>query len=276
VNIARFVIASSALSLSAAACGASPDDAAATSEAIVSYEKTFLVSTDERARVACRAEIDAYYCTAADAIAAEQRCAARVGARAASIVRGERVTEACAGDAPIYPSAATCLAPRPRSCAFYAACVDRETPCGESGYALGYGERYCTAFKNVTTFTPKGAAWRDSVMLCLQEELVPFTQPGSAATCDTILETAFDSHPRCYTKPEHSICFLPPSDIFAIVSTIGGTELLTARSRKQILTTITTCIGQIGGRLFGAFGGEADALREQDAVWRELERTWRE
>jgi hypothetical protein len=80
VHFVRFAVASSGLAFALAACGAPPDDAAETSAAIVSPETTYLVSTDERARVACRDEIDAYYCSTASAFAAEQRCAARVGA----------------------------------------------------------------------------------------------------------------------------------------------------------------------------------------------------
>src|SRR5262249_28672001 len=147
---------------------------------------------------------------------------------------------------PVYPTVASCDTPRPQNCSFYSACVERATSCGESGYALGYGEKYCTAFKNLGSLSPRGVAWRDSVMHCLQEALVPYAVPASGATCGEIIDVAFASHPRCYTQPESSICFLPPSDVLTILGTIGGSELLTARSRTQILATIGTCIGQIG------------------------------
>ena len=32
------------------------------------------------------------------------------------------------------------------NCDFYPQCVETRIPCGTSGYALNYGERYCTRF----------------------------------------------------------------------------------------------------------------------------------
>ena len=31
-------------------------------------------------------------------------------------------------------------------CTFYSSCVENRIPCGELGYALNYGKRYCEAF----------------------------------------------------------------------------------------------------------------------------------
>jgi hypothetical protein len=244
----------------------------------------------------CRDEVNAYYCSASAARVAIATCLTKIGASSRDVcaandprcVRTETYAEPCQGTANlVYPTVASCETPRPQNCSFYSACVEHETACGESGYALGYGEKYCNAFKNLSSLSAKGVAWRDSVMHCLQEELVPYSQ--TRATCDTILTTAFDSHPRCYTQPEASICFLPPSDTLAVLGTIGGSELLTARSRKQILDTIGTCLGQIGRWLnpFAMRATSADVtgspqsapmtdaeLVEQARFWRALEQRY--
>ena len=31
-------------------------------------------------------------------------------------------------------------------CTFYSSCVEDQIPCGDLGYALNYGKRYCEAF----------------------------------------------------------------------------------------------------------------------------------
>ena len=39
-------------------------------------------------------------------------------------------------------------------CSFYTECVERNMPCGPSGYAVGYGYHFCNAFEDFSgTFT---------------------------------------------------------------------------------------------------------------------------
>ena len=116
-------------------------------------------------------------------------------------------------------------------------------PCGDDGYAAGFGERYCYAFKNAP-FSTQGERWRDSVMLCLQQALVPKLSRGKSMSCTDLFETAFASHPKCYTQPSNSICFLPPSDIATIFATIGKDEALRARTLLQMTRVVQTCVGQ--------------------------------
>lgn len=43
-------------------------------------------------------------------------------------------------------------------CSFYTRCVERNKPCGSSGYALGYGYHFCSAFSQYSSqFTPQVA-----------------------------------------------------------------------------------------------------------------------
>ena len=42
------------------------------------------------------------------------------------------------------------------NCFFYTECVERNMPCGPSGYAVGYGYHFCNAFGELSgEFTPK-------------------------------------------------------------------------------------------------------------------------
>lgn len=153
-----------------------------------------------------------------------------------------------ASGVPPAPSVAaarvSCDAPQIRDCTFYAQCVEHNVPCGASGYAIGFGDKYCNKFK-ATQLSPVGAAWTSAVMLCLQQELIPFTTPAKkSSSCDQIAQAAFDSHADCYTRATASICFLPPADITAIFDTIGTDELFQARTRKQIQDVIEVCVLQ--------------------------------
>ena len=37
------------------------------------------------------------------------------------------------------------------NCDFYRGCVETHAPCGEVGYALAFGEKYCRRFNNYST-----------------------------------------------------------------------------------------------------------------------------
>jgi len=142
-------------------------------------------------------------------------------------------------------AASPCEVPRRSDCTFYASCLEQSVPCGPGGYALGFGDRYCKKFQ-AARLSPEGTAWTSSVMLCLEQALVPYEGPArKSASCEEIAAAAFGSHPGCYTRPEASICFLPPDDVVAVFDTIGADELFTARTRAQIQAVIETCVLQV-------------------------------
>lgn len=237
--------------------------------ALASATKTFIIPVDERARFLCHDEINRYYCDAASARSAAFACAQKLGATSSSdacnavngvvgsgCVRYETQSETCVASAPVYPTGASCTSVRPKSCHFYSACLEADEPCGDDGYALGYGERYCYAFKNAS-FSAKGQAWRDNVMQCLQKALVPQLSAAPTLTCTALTDFAFGSHPACYTETGHSICYLPPSDLAAVFGTIGLGEALKARTLDQMRRVVGTCIGQIARGIFFGSGAVA-------------------
>jgi hypothetical protein len=153
-------------------------------------------------------------------------------------------------------------------------------PCGASGYALGYGEKYCSRYDVDVALSPQGIVWRDAVLHCLQGALVPELPRVSSMTCDAITTFAFDSHPRCYTEGP-SICFLPIADVEDVLATIDGKDLLSLRSAKQMASVAATCVDQLAGAWLTSGAPEVQAKlpedlrddaarRERLAFWREL------
>jgi hypothetical protein len=261
-------------SLALTGCGAAPstigedDGAFEVGEAALGGTVTELVPMDDTVRVACRAEVNRRQCGKADADAATKACQAKVPAghacraNASACFKREAKNLSCQRTSESYPTLAACAAPLARSCAFYAQCLDRAVTCGESGYALGFGEKYCNGFRR-TDFSEKGTTWVNSVMICLQKAMVPTVQratsgyanaslsASSSAVCQRTLDDAFASHPGCYTQPSASICFLGPSDLAKIFGVIGAKEVFTARTSAQISTTVGTCIGQVARAILG-------------------------
>lgn len=214
--------------------------------------RIYLTPVDARARVLCRDEDNRYYCSQAEADAARARCAAKVGSACVgdACVRARVTNEPCVSSGETYPDAASCKTPRPDNCSFYSACVEKQNPCGESGYALGYGEKYCNAFANESGFSATGTAWMKSTMLCLQRHLA--ADDLRVVSCTALTDDAFASHPDCYTQPGASICDLGPGDALLVLRTISATDLLSSRAVKQEAAVVRTCIAHVFGRLFGA------------------------
>jgi hypothetical protein len=196
------------------------------------------------------------------------------------------VNTPCPADGPIYPGASTCNAPVERTCAFYSACLEAAKPCGESGYAIGYGEKYCSRYDVDDRFSPQGIAWRDAVLHCLQVSLATELPKVGSMTCDAITTFAFDSHPRCYTAGP-SICFLPFSDITNVIGTIDGKDLLSLRSAKQMASVAATCVAELAGSIFSFDapagrtrvmveeqlpGSDRAALEERLKFWQDVQR----
>ena len=273
----------------AVGCSSAPDasEAAADESAITAPStQTFLLyAKDDATRIACRAVTNRSFCSLADADAHADACTGG-SAQTAAHLSAEVKTATCTASAELYPTMASCATPITRHCGFYAACLERALPCGEQGYALGFGERYCTAFRSAS-LSEKGTAWATGVMGCLQKKLVArvaqagafATKPESATVCSAIQEEAFASHPACYTDPAHSICFLPPSDLRKILGVIGAQEIFTKRTSTQIAQTVGVCIGQVTHAIARhlSFGSASPAdlqelqdLRERENILNEL------
>lgn len=248
-----------ALAWGVGGCAAETDDGEATSESALSSTRVRVVPLDDTSRVSCRAVAEKVYCSESAAEAARRGCSPN-GKNGRTKL--EAKTASCASTELAYPIVASCAVPLDTDCTYYSACLERAIPCGAEGYALGFGEKFCTAFRGAE-LSPAGTKWMKSVMGCLQRVLAPevvakgkfTTEPAPRAVCQDLFDLAFASHPGCYTSDESSICFLPPGDLATVLQTIGAQEILKPRTGVQVVSTVGICVKQLTGRLFG-FGSK--------------------
>ena len=58
---------------------------------------------------------------------------------------------------------------KPMDCSFYSDCLEAVYQCGVDGYPLGYGLKYCEAFRdNYAIFDEQGQSWVNDTLLCLK------------------------------------------------------------------------------------------------------------
>lgn len=126
-------------------------------------------------------------------------------------------------------------------CGFYQFCLENKYRCGQSGYPLGYGEKYCDAFTaNRNKFSAdRGRAWVDKTMLCLQQRLVP-EATVLQSTCSAVKDKAFGVHASCYING--GMCGLYATDWLLIMKTVDIRDLFgKPESWVQILQTTAGC-----------------------------------
>jgi hypothetical protein len=120
-----------------------------------------------------------------------------------------------------------CLDPQPNDCNFYAQCIESRYHCGPTGYPIGYGQYYCNKFvMDASLLSSKGQTWMTNVMLCLQQDLVPYALGAAQgfSDCQALQDFAFSTHPTCYV--DSGLCALPVTDWEAIVEKIVGVTTL--------------------------------------------------
>jgi hypothetical protein len=247
------------ISMVVGGCAAETNDDEATSESALSSTRVRVVPLDDASRVACRAVAEKVYCSESAAETARRGCSPS-GKNGRTKL--EAKTASCSSTQLAYPTVASCAVPLDTDCTYYSACLEKAIPCGNEGYALGFGEKFCTAFRGAE-LSASGTKWMKTVMGCLQRVLAPevvakgkfTTEAAPRAVCQDLFDRAFASHPACYTSDESSICFLPPGDLATVLQTIGAQEILKPRTGVQVVSTVGICVKQLTGRLFG-FGSK--------------------
>ncbi|KND04330.1 uncharacterized protein SPPG_00060 [Spizellomyces punctatus DAOM BR117] len=138
-----------------------------------------------------------------------------------------------------------CTAPTPHTCTFYASCLEVAIPCGPDGYALGYGNKFCSKFQaSADKFTDAGEQWMYNVMSCLQHSLVPklpnnSTNSPKPMSCSELKSFAYGTHPNCYLSA--GVCTLAPKDWIVLLEVIGIQELFTIETIEQALAVAKGC-----------------------------------
>jgi hypothetical protein len=145
--------------------------------------------------------------------------------------------------------------PSQTTCTFYSTCVESAIPCGSSGYAIGYGQKFCNLFtQNFNDFDSNGQRWIDNVRYCLQNSLLPevaLAEEGQAPTCTALQSYAFASHVNCYVDPtgsnllSDSVCALGILDWTVLLWTIKSAFVQAfSATITQMVNTLEACGSQ--------------------------------
>ncbi|KAF2197222.1 hypothetical protein GQ43DRAFT_425006 [Delitschia confertaspora ATCC 74209] len=155
---------------------------------------------------------------------------------------GDSSIQCCVNSAGGGDDGPSCTNPAENTCAFYSDCLEKKMKCGDEGYPIGYGMKYCKKFtKARPQLSAKGKAWITKTMLCLQRNLIPFATGQQGGTCARLKDFAFGTHPGCYVSS--GVCTLPPSDWEVIISTVSIKELFgSLEALKATLETGVNCV----------------------------------
>ena len=117
------------------------------------------------------------------------------------------------------------------TCDFYEKCIESKSFCGPTGYAMGYGTRYCKKFsKFIHMFPPHGQEWIRKTLICLKKALVPFQEEKN---CKTIFDAAFDSHPQCYYEAGFCELFRNPVYLPKLIKALGKFKFFGKKNFKN-------------------------------------------
>ena len=141
-------------------------------------------------------------------------------------------------------------------CGFYSECLEAVQPCGENGYALGYGLKYCERFTSERLFTclknnTYSLSWVNNTRTCLQQALVPMLNTNHTEICQQIKTEAFHTHPDCYTAGGKAIpqgpsfCFLTIPDLVCVLETVDMDDLLSPLGIQVNFEIASICLAQL-------------------------------
>jgi len=130
------------------------------------------------------------------------------------------------------------------TCEYYKTCLEEKYHCGENGYPVGYGFKYCSKFiLFFEEFPPKGKEWVTKTLVCLKQSLQPHYLSNS--NCETVYSAAFDSHPECYFQNGFCDLFLDRVNILktlkALLKVYEIQDFMSVTSLKQVYDTAKLC-----------------------------------
>ena len=125
------------------------------------------------------------------------------------------------------------------SCDFYQ-CLDQTFPCGDKGYALHFGHKFCT--KSDTQLfnrmqTEQGKQWVLDTMKCLQQALSERLDI-EALSCQKIQDIGYQTHMNCYIQSGY--CELPGQDKKEIIKLLKF-QLLKPKNIIQGIHLLQAC-----------------------------------
>jgi hypothetical protein len=95
--------------------------------------------------------------------------------------------------------------PSKYTCDFYL-CLENNIQCGEKGYPLRYGYRFCKEIQKIKNGSLVLQNWLNETRYCLQEKLLEKKQ----FECQLLFDQSVIDHTNCYL--ENGYCELPIKD----------------------------------------------------------------
>uniref|UniRef100_A0A915ESA2 Uncharacterized protein n=1 Tax=Ditylenchus dipsaci TaxID=166011 RepID=A0A915ESA2_9BILA len=133
-------------------------------------------------------------------------------------------------------------------CAGYK-CFESLCNCGQQGYLLAYGDKYCYRFHEddiFHSFDQAGQQFIHCTAQCLLDDMQDYVQTKISpqlveqkVDCDHLKETAFESHVDCYLKC--NFCTICQTNKIALWHTYDLTDFLNWLAIKKLFTTIYKC-----------------------------------
>jgi hypothetical protein len=107
-----------------------------------------------------------------------------------------------------FAHASECI-PSETSCEFYK-CLESKKNCGEKGFLINLGHRYCENFLDDIPVSSEGADWLLKTRVCLQQKLLK----QSNLRCSEYKSASVSDHVKCYV--DNGYCDLPESDKYEV------------------------------------------------------------
>ncbi len=124
-------------------------------------------------------------------------------------------------------------------CEYYA-CQEARWQCGDTGYLLGFAQKYCLRYRLVAQprMSVAAQAWLNRVRRCLVVGLEAF----EGENCEALETFGIESHPTCYVST--GFCELKVRDWLGVLATIDPRDL----TAREVLVTGVSCLKQWFGR----------------------------
>ncbi|CAC5385069.1 unnamed protein product [Mytilus coruscus] len=140
------------------------------------------------------------------------------------------------------------------TCDFYD-CFEQRFPCGSSGYALGYGGKYCRKFQQSqfrSLFNTAGQVFLDKMSKCEMDAVLPFYEQQSI-TCSTEYDLVFKHQEDCYIQSGYCDVVLDNFDGF--LKTFDRADFLNFKLINQVLNAAKRCHVDISQAIISKYLG---------------------
>lgn len=126
-------------------------------------------------------------------------------------------------------------------------CYEKIFHCGQNGYFLAFGEKYCSRFNmsdNLSQFTSAGRKFLRCTTACLLSFLDRYFEEDHKRSCSSINLAAFDSHVECYLSCD--FCKVCKTDMRALLGSYDFLDVMNFSTVKQAFRILAQCGGPLG------------------------------